>query len=43
MNDIHQNVQDAIDGLVEWGEERGLQVPVYRRGRLVVDAVARLA
>src|SRR4028119_72985 len=43
MNDIQHKIQDAIDGLVESGEERGLQVAVYRHGALVVDAVAGVA
>ena len=43
MNDIQQKVQEAIDGLVETGAERGLQVAVYRRGEQVVDAVAGVA
>ena len=43
MNDIQQQVQEAIDHLVESGVERGLQVAVYRHGDLVVDAVAGVA
>src|SRR3712207_9443909 len=43
MNDIQQQVQKAIDELVESGEERGLQVAVYRHGEFVVDAVAGVA
>lgn len=43
MNDIQRRVQEAIDGLVESGAERGLQVAVYRHGHLVVDAVAGVA
>jgi CubicO group peptidase (beta-lactamase class C family) len=43
MNDIQQQVQEAIDQLVESGAERGLQVAVYRHGDLVVDAVAGVA
>src|SRR5215210_1805182 len=43
MNDVQQQVQEAIDGLVESGDERGLQVAVYRRGEPVVDAVAGVA
>ncbi len=43
MNDIQQQVQEAIDRLVESGAERGLQVAVYRHGELVVDAVAGVA
>ena len=43
MTDIQQQVQQAIDQLVESGVERGLQVAVYRNGKLVVDAVAGIA
>src|SRR5690349_5331042 len=43
MTDIQQQVQQAIDELVESGAERGLQVAVYRNGELVVDAVAGIA
>lgn len=43
MSDIQQQVQQAIDQLVESGAERGLQVAVYRRGEQVIDAVAGLA
>src|SRR5919199_1107757 len=43
MNGVQQRVQEAIDRLVESGEERGLQVAVYRRGEPVVDAVAGVA
>ncbi len=43
MNDIQQQVQQAIDQLVESGAERGLQVAVYRHGEQVVDAVAGVA
>jgi CubicO group peptidase (beta-lactamase class C family) len=43
MTDIQQQVQEAIDRLVESGAERGLQVAVYRHGDLVVDAVAGVA
>jgi CubicO group peptidase (beta-lactamase class C family) len=42
MNDIQQ-VQEAIDRLVESGAERALQVAVYRHGEPVVDAVAGIA
>ena len=34
MSDIQQQVQHAIDQLVESGAERGLQVAVYQNGRL---------
>jgi CubicO group peptidase (beta-lactamase class C family) len=43
MNDVQQQVQEAIDRLIESGAERGLQVAVYRDGELVVDAVAGVA
>ena len=43
MKDLQQQVQEAIDELVESGTERGLQVAVYRRGEQVVDAVAGVA
>ena len=43
MSDIQQQVQHAIDQLVETGAERGLQVAVYQNGQLVVDAVAGIA
>jgi CubicO group peptidase (beta-lactamase class C family) len=43
MNDIQQHIQEALDQLVESGAERGLQVAVYRNGKLVVDAVAGIA
>src|SRR5215211_8529260 len=43
MNDIQQQVQEAIDRLIESGAERGLQVAVYRHGEQVVDAVAGVA
>jgi len=43
MSDVQQQVQQAIDRLVESGAERGLQVAVYRHGEQVVDAVAGVA
>ena len=43
MTDIQQRVQEAIDGLVQSGAERGMQVAVYRRGELLVDCVAGVA
>src|SRR5262245_13586811 len=43
MKDIQQQIQHAIDQLVDSGAERGLQVAVYHNGRLVVDAVAGIA
>lgn len=43
MRDLQQQVQEAIDELVESGAERGLQVAAYRGGEQVVDAVAGVA
>ena len=43
MNSVQQQVQEAIDGLVASGVERGLQVVAYRHGEPVVDAVAGVA
>jgi CubicO group peptidase (beta-lactamase class C family) len=43
VNELQQQVQQAIDELVESGAERGLQVSVYRHGEAVVDAVAGVA
>jgi CubicO group peptidase (beta-lactamase class C family) len=43
MKDLQQQVQEAIDGLVESRAERGLQVAVYWHGDLVVDAVTGVA
>ena len=43
MTNIQDQVQKAIDQLVGSGAERGLQVAVYHRGELVVDAVAGVA
>jgi CubicO group peptidase (beta-lactamase class C family) len=43
VRELQQQVQEAIDGLVESGTERGLQVAVYRNGEQVVDAVAGVA
>ncbi|GAA0384648.1 esterase [Acrocarpospora corrugata] len=43
MADLQKDVQAAIDELVESGAERGVQVAVYRRGELLVDAVAGVA
>ncbi|CAA9459405.1 MAG: hypothetical protein AVDCRST_MAG37-3525 [uncultured Rubrobacteraceae bacterium] len=43
MKDVQQQVQEAIDLLIDSGAERGLQVAVYRRGEQVVDAVAGVA
>ena len=41
--DLQEKVQKAVDEMVESGAERGLQVTVYRHGKLVVDAVAGVA
>jgi CubicO group peptidase (beta-lactamase class C family) len=43
MSDEQEQMQDAIDRLVESGTERGMQVAVYRGADLVVDAVAGIA
>ncbi|MEV7013606.1 serine hydrolase domain-containing protein [Streptosporangium sp. NPDC051022] len=43
MTDLQKQVQAAIDELVESGAERGVQVAVYRRGELLVDAVGGVA
>jgi CubicO group peptidase (beta-lactamase class C family) len=43
MSDAQQRVQDAIDQLIASGVETGMQVAVYQRGKLVVDAVAGVA
>jgi CubicO group peptidase (beta-lactamase class C family) len=43
MQTMQQHIQEALDQLVESGAERGLQVAVYRHGRLVAEAVAGVA
>lgn len=43
MRELQQQVQEAIDGIVESGAERGLQVSVYRHGEQVVEAAAGVA
>jgi CubicO group peptidase (beta-lactamase class C family) len=43
MRSIQSQIQGAIDQLVESGVEQGVQVAVYHKGELVVDAVAGLA
>ncbi len=43
MHDMQRRVQEAIDGIVASGAERGLQVAVYRHGEQIVDAVAGIA
>jgi CubicO group peptidase (beta-lactamase class C family) len=43
MSDVQQQVQETIDGLVDSGAERGVQVAAYWHGEQVVDAVAGLA
>ena len=43
MNSLQQQVQEALDGLVQSGAERGLQASVYRNGEPVVDAAAGVA
>jgi CubicO group peptidase (beta-lactamase class C family) len=41
--EVQKQVQETIDQLVESGQERGIQVAVYRHGEQVVDAVAGVA
>ncbi|OLT10755.1 serine hydrolase [Pseudonocardia sp. CNS-139] len=43
MSDLQKQVQVLLDELVDSGAETGLQAAVYRRGELVVDAVAGVA
>ena len=43
MNDIQEDVQAAIDQLVESGAELGLQVAAYHHGEMLVDAAAGIA
>src|SRR2546427_12880409 len=43
MSELQQQVQAAIDKLVDSGEERGIQVAVFHRGQPVVEAVAGVA
>jgi CubicO group peptidase (beta-lactamase class C family) len=43
VNDLQQQVQRAVDELVESDAERGLQVAVYHRDAQIVDAVAGVA
>ena len=43
MTDIQNQLQQAIDDLVESGAERGLQVAVYRDGEQAAAAVAGIA
>src|SRR6267378_7939416 len=43
MSQVQKRVQQAIDQLVDSGAERGIQVAAYRRGELVVDAIAGIA
>ncbi|MEV6411540.1 serine hydrolase domain-containing protein [Kribbella sp. NPDC051718] len=41
--DLQTLVQDKIDNLVSSGADTGIQVAVYRKGELLVDAVAGVA
>src|SRR5437868_7793922 len=41
--DVQEQVQRAIDEMVESGTERGLQVAIYERDEQIVDAVAGVA
>ncbi|THA50652.1 class A beta-lactamase-related serine hydrolase [Streptomyces sp. A1136] len=43
LSSLRQKVQSALDELVDTGAESGLQVAVYHRSALVVDAVAGFA
>src|ERR687889_1050934 len=43
MTDIQNQIQGIVDGFVESGAERGLQVAVYQHGEQVADAVAGVA
>jgi CubicO group peptidase (beta-lactamase class C family) len=43
MSHVQKQVQQAIDQLVDSGAERGIQVAAYKRGELVIDAVAGVA
>src|ERR687893_47014 len=43
VNELQQQVQQAINELVKSGAERGLQVSVYQHGEQIVDAVAGVA
>src|SRR5215207_971636 len=43
MSELQQDIQKVIDGLVDAGTERGVQVAVFRGGEQVVDAVAGVA
>jgi CubicO group peptidase (beta-lactamase class C family) len=43
VSDLQHQVQELIDRLVESGAENGVQVAVYRRGEMVVDAVSGVA
>ncbi|MQY10130.1 hypothetical protein SRB5_02350 [Streptomyces sp. RB5] len=43
MTDLQQRIQETVDELVARGEERGIQVAVYRDGEQIVDVVAGVA
>jgi CubicO group peptidase (beta-lactamase class C family) len=43
VSDLEKQVQVLIDGLVEAGTENGVQVAVYRNGKVIVDVVAGIA
>src|SRR5215207_9004496 len=43
MSELQQQVQKAVDELVDSGAERGVQVAVYQGGEQVVDVVAGVA
>ena len=43
MSELQQQVQKAVDELIESGAERGVQVAVYQGGEQVVDVAAGVA
>ena len=43
MSTLLQKVHGILDELVDTGAETGLQVAIYHRGAVVVDAVAGIA
>jgi len=43
LSAVQKQVQSTIDQMVDSDSERGMQVAVYKRGELIVDAVAGIA
>src|SRR5256712_306050 len=43
LSAVQKQVQSTIDQMVDSDSERGMQVAVYKRGELIVDAVAGVA